>query len=314
MTDATVSGTETTSARARDAVRGAYDLHVHIGPDVMTRRIDDVTLAGRFLEMGLRGFALKSHYTSTAERAQVVMRAVPGIDVIGTLTLNASIGGLNPLAIEIAAREGARIVWLPTVDAVNESEERGREYPEGVPKPAWARIQADLHAQGIDAPPVAVVDAAGEPLPELRAVLDLIARHRLVLATGHLSRDEIFAVVDAATAAGVAHVVVTHPEFPSEDIGVDDQVALAERGAILERCFTTPHTGKCTWERVFEGIRATGVASNLLSTDLGQPSNPPVEDGLALFADQLFEAGFSDEEVHMMTVVNSSILAGADAP
>jgi len=312
MTDASAAGAETPSSRAREAVRGAYDLHVHVGPDVMQRRIDDVTLAERFLEVGLRGFALKSHYTSTAERAQVVKRAVPGIDAIGTLTLNAAVGGLNPLAIEIAAREAARIVWLPTVDSVNESDERDREYPEGVPKPAWARIQAELHEQGIDALPVAVVDAAGEPLPALIAVLDLVARHRLVLATGHLSRDEIFTVVDGAQAAGVAHVVVTHPEFPSEDIAIDDQVALVEKGAILERCFTTPHTGKCTWEHVFEGIRATGVASNLLSTDLGQPPNPPVEDGLALFADRLFAAGFSDEEVRMMTVVNSAILAGAE--
>ncbi|HUJ91122.1 MAG TPA: DUF6282 family protein [Gaiellaceae bacterium] len=313
MTDTTVAETEAPSSRARDAVRSAYDLHIHVGPDVMKRRIDDVTLAERFLAVGLRGFALKSHYTSTAERAQVVKRAVPGIDVIGTLTLNASIGGLNALAVEIAAREGARIVWLPTVDSVNESDERDREYPEGVPKPAWARLQADLHAQGIDAPPVAVVDAAGEPLPELLAVLELIARHGLVLATGHLSRNEIFTVVDAAQAAGVGHVVVTHPEFPSEDIGVDDQVALAEKGAILERCFTTPYTGKCTWEHVFEGIRATGAASNLLSTDLGQPANPPVEDGLALFADRLFEGGFTDDDVHAMTVVQSSLLAGVAA-
>ena len=310
MTDATVSEIETPSSRARDAVRGAYDLHIHVGPDVIKRRIDDVTLASRFLEVGLRGFALKSHYTSTAERAQVVMRAVPGIDVIGTLTLNASIGGLNALAVEIAAREGARIVWLPTVDSVNESDERDREYPEGVPKPAWARIQADLHAQGIDAPPVAVVDAAGGPLPELLAVLDLIARHGLVLATGHLSRDEIFTVDDAAKAAGVAHVVVTHPEFPSEDIGVDDQVALAERGAILERCFTTIHTGKTTWEHTIEAIRATGPEHNVLSTDLGQPANPPVEDGLALMADRLLEAGFSEDEVRTMAVVNTRRLAG----
>ena len=98
------------SARSRELVRSAYDLHVHVGPDVMTRRIDDVTLAERFLELGLSGFALKSHYTSTAERAQVVKRAVAGIDAVGTLTLNAAVGGLNPLAVEIAAREGARIV------------------------------------------------------------------------------------------------------------------------------------------------------------------------------------------------------------
>jgi hypothetical protein len=276
----------------------------------MTRSIDDVTLAERCLESGQAGFALKSHYTSTAERAQVVERAVPGIDVIGTLTLNAAIGGLNPLAVEIAAREGARIVWLPTVDALNEADARDHEYPEGVPKPFWARIQAELREQGMEAPPVPVVDFGGSPVPKLLAVFAVIARHGLVLATGHLSRDEIFPVVEAAFAAGIKHVVITHPEFPAQNLDVADQIALAQRGAILERCFTTPFTAKCSWERVFEGIRATGVENNLLSTDLGQPANPRVEDGLALFVDRLLEAGFSDDEIHTMTVVNSRRLAG----
>jgi hypothetical protein len=298
------------SPRARDLVRSAYDLHVHIGPDVMTRRIDDLTLARRCLEVGLAGFGLKSHYTSTAERAQVVSAAVPGIDAVGTLTLNVAVGGLNPLAVEIAAREGARIVWLPTVDAVCESSARDREYPPGAHPPLWARIQRELREQGLDPPPVRVLDDDGAPLPELLAVLDLVARHGLVLATGHLARDEIFAVVDAATAAGVRRVVVTHPEFPAQDLSVEDQAALAERGALLERCFTTPHTGKCSWERVADGIRATGVERNLLSSDLGQPANPPVEDGVALFADRLLDHGFSEDDVHTMTVVNSRRLAG----
>jgi hypothetical protein len=299
------------SSTARDLVRTAYDLHVHVGPDVMPRAVDDVTLAQRFLELGLAGFGLKSHYTSTAERAQVVERAVPGIDVVGALTLNAAVGGLNALAVEIAAREGARIVWLPTVDAVNEAGARDRVYPEGVHKPLWARIQSELREQGLEAPPVAVVDDRDEPLPELLDVLSVVARHGLVLATGHLGRDEIFTVVDAARAAGIEHVVVTHPEFPAQDLDVADQVALVELGALLERCFTTPYTGKCSWERVVEGIRATGAERNLLSTDLGQPANPPVEDGLALFADALLERGVAETDIHAMTVVNSRLLAGA---
>lgn len=309
-TTATVKPPDAPTAGSRELVRSAYDLHVHIAPDVMTRRIDDVSLAERFLEVGLAGFGLKSHYTSTAERAQVVERAVPGIDVVGTLTLNAAVGGLNPLAVEIAAREGARIVWLPTVDAVGEAGARDRVYPEGVHPPLWARIQSELRDQGLETPAVAVVDADGAPLPALLAVLSVVARHGLVLATGHLTRAEIFPVVEAAHAAGVRQVVVTHPEFPTEDLSVEDQVALAERGAILERCFTTPHTGKCSWERVVEGIRATGAERNLLSTDLGQPKNPPVEDGLALFADRLLELGLSEDEIHTMTVVNSRTLAG----
>ena len=301
------------SERARELVRSAYDLHVHVGPDVMTRIVDDVTLAERFLDAGLAGFALKSHYTSTAERAQVVERAVPGIDAVGTLTLNAAVGGLNALAVEIAAREGARIVWLPTVDAANEADARDREYGEGVAKPLWARIQTELADAGLEVPPVAVVDKRGEPAPALLAVLEVVARHGLVLATGHLGRDEIFTAVEAAFDAGVRHVVVTHPEFPAQDLGVDDQVRLAERGALLERCFTTPHTGKCTWERVVEGIRATGAERNLLSTDLGQPANPPVEDGLALFADRLLEHGIAEDEIRSMTVERSRFLAGVAA-
>jgi len=293
------------SERARTLVRGAYDLHIHVDPDVVGRIVDDVTLAARFRSLGLAGFGLKSHYTSTAERARVVMRAVEGVRVVGGIVLNSAVGGLNPLAVEIAAREGARIVWLPTVDAENES---GRHA--GPHVPMWVRIQEELLEQGLPVPKVPVVSSSGEVLPALLDVLRVVAAHGLVLATGHLGRDEIFAVVDAAFSAGVRDVVVTHPEFPSEDLSIADQAELAARGAWLERCFTTPHTGKCTWEHVYEGIRATGVSRNLLSTDLGQPANPPVEDGLALFADKLLEGGFSEEEIRTMTVVNSGRLAG----
>ena len=110
----------------------------------------------------------------------------------------------------------------------------------------------------------------------------MVARHGLVLATGHLSRDEIFAVVDAAVAAGVETIVVTNPEFPSHKLSPDDQVALAERGALFQRALTTPYTGKCTWEEIFAATRAVGAAHTVWGSDLGQVFNPPVEDGLAL--------------------------------
>ena len=63
------------------------------------------------------GFILKSHYTSTAERASVVRAAVPGIDALGAIVLNRAVGGMNALAVEVAAREGVRTVWMPTVDS-----------------------------------------------------------------------------------------------------------------------------------------------------------------------------------------------------
>ena len=111
------------SERARELVRGSYDMHVHIAPDVVERKISDVGLARRCLELGLAGFQLKSHYSSTAERARVVAEAVGGVGVFGAITLNRAVGGLNALAVEIAAREGARTVWFPTVNSVNEQHE-----------------------------------------------------------------------------------------------------------------------------------------------------------------------------------------------
>ena len=290
------------SARARELVRGGYDLHVHVEPDLAKRRIDDLALARRFAELGLAGFVLKSHYAPTAERAAVVRAAVPGVDALGAITLNAGVGGLNAQAVEIAAREGARIVWLPTVDSENEASEDG---PKPKKQPVWRAIQEEFEEAGVGSPPVQLTEEG------LARVLDVVARHRLVLATGHLGRAEIHSAVDAALAAGVSDVVVTHPDYPTQGVPVDEQRELAERGAWLERCFAPIHTGKVSWDATFEAIRATGPKRNVLSTDLGQVTNPPVEDGLALMADRLLEAGFSEQDVQTMAVENTRRLAGA---
>jgi hypothetical protein len=87
-------------------------------------------------------------------------------------------------------------------------------------------------------------------------------------------------------------------------------VALARRGALLERCFTTTHTGKAPWERFYEATRAVGAENTVWSSDLGQKFNPPVEDGLALMADRFLDAGFSEDEVRTMAVANTRRVSG----
>lgn len=299
----------TPSDRARALVTGAYDTHVHVAPDVMERRIDDVTLARRFAEVGLAGFVLKSHYVPTAERAEVVRGVVPEVEALGALTLNGSVGGLNPVAVEIAGRQGARVVWLPTVDCANERASVS-SLPPGAVLPMWAALQTELADQGIVAPTIEVVDGAGKIVPALHEVFAVIAKHDMVLATGHLSGPEIVAAVDAAADAGVRRIIVTHPEFTSQQLDADTQRHLASRGALLERCFTTAYTKKVSWELLFEHIREVGPEHSLLSSDLGQPFNPPVEDGLALLADRLLDAGFTDDDVRTMAVTNTRRVLG----
>jgi hypothetical protein len=290
-------------------VRDGVDVHVHIAPDVVERRIDDVSLARRCEEVGLAGFVMKSHYTSTAERASVVRAVVPGIAALGALVLNRAIGGMNALAVEIAAREGARVIWMPTTDSHAEREHLAHQGP-NANLPVWAKVEAEFNERGIKSGPVAALDNAGELLADTRLVLEVVAEHGLVLATGHLGREELFPVVAAAREAGIEHVVVTHPDFPAQDLSIDEQRELADLGAWIERCFTTPYTGKCSWDRWIEGIRAVGPGRTILSSDLGQIRNPPVEDGLPLMADRLLDAGFGEDEVRTMAVTNTRALAG----
>lgn len=291
---------------AWEAIRGGYDLQVHVAPDVIERRIDDLDLAKEFLARGLKGFVLKSHYFPTAERAQVVTKAVPGIRAMGAVTLNHAVGGLNPVALELAGRSGCKVVWMPTVDAANETAGR----PDGTKKhlPFWAKIQLELAAAGISPPPITVLDDSGKLTQIARTCLELISKHNMILATGHLGRREIFALVKAAKETGLHRVMVTHAEFPSQNLTAQEQVELAGLGATIEHCFTTMHTGKAPWAEVIDSIRRVGPERCLLSTDLGQTINPPVSEGFAMFAQTLLDAGFSSAEIHRMVATNAEAL------
>ncbi len=130
----------------------------------------------------------------------------------------------------------------------------------------------------------------------------------MILATGHLGRREIVALVKNAKAMGLKKVLVTHAEFPSQSLTGDEQRELADMGALIEHCFTTTYTNKAPWETAFANIRAVGVARAVISTDLGQTINPPVAEGFAMFAQKLLDAGFSDADVRTMAVTNPTRL------
>jgi hypothetical protein len=304
-TETAVAPIQVTDA-AWQAIEGGYDLQVHVAPDVIGRRIDDLDLAKEFLARKLKGFVLKSHYVPTYERAKVVTKASPGITAFGAITLNHSVGGLNPVALEIAGRSGNKIVWMPTVDAANET--AGRSDGPTDKLPFWAKIQRELSATGISPPPLTVIDASGKVTEPARRCLDLIRKHDMILATGHLSKKEIHALVKTGKEMGLQRIVVTHAEFPSQNMTAAEQVEVADLGAVIEHCFTTMYTNKAPWDAYFDSVRKVGPARVVLSTDLGQTINPPVAEGFAMFAQKMLDAGFSSAEVRRMAVTNPTAL------
>lgn len=293
---------------AWEAIEGGLDLQVHVAPDVIGRRIDDLDLAKEFAAHKLKGFCLKSHYIPTAERASVVTKASAhlGVRAYGALTLNHSVGGLNPVAVEIAGRSGNKIVWFPTVDAENETAGRSTATEK---LPFWAKIQRELAAEGISPAPMTVLNTAGDNLNEAaRACVERIGKHDMILATGHLGKKEIYQLVKRGKEMGLKRIVVTHAEFPSQNLTPAEQLELANLGAFIEHCFTTMYTNKAPWEVFFQAVREVGAERVILSTDLGQTINPPVAEGFAMFAQKMLDAGFTRAEVRRMAVTNPTEL------
>ncbi|MGH2588678.1 MAG: DUF6282 family protein [Dehalococcoidia bacterium] len=294
-------------------LKGAFDLHVHSSPDVLPRKFDDLELAKRTIASGMAGFVLKSHYICTADRAALIRGLFPEVQAFGGLALNNSVGGLNPIAVDIAGRLGNKVVWLPSVDSANELENVAGQLDESK-LPYWMPIARELRAIGIAQEWIRVTDEDGAVTPITRQCLEVVARHDMVLATSHVSPKELTAVVRAAHEAGVRRIIVTHPEFPTTYLSIEQHKELLPYGVMFERCFTTWFTGKVSWEQVVENIRTVGPSSTVLSTDLGQTTNPYVDEGMALYIDKLLDAGFSESELEQMVRHNPARVLGATTP
>ncbi|MCR8635677.1 DUF6282 family protein [Paenibacillus radicis (ex Xue et al. 2023)] len=290
---------------AAELLVGAYDLHVHSGPDVMNRKLDDLEMAERLQKLGMKGYGIKSHYFCTAERAKLINKINPSFNAIGAVCLNNAVGALNPMAVEMAARANAKIVWMPTFDAANEQEHFKSSKPAKLP--FWAKLQMQLIEQGKTQSSISIFED-GALKASVSDILDIIKEYNLVLATGHLSKQEIFALVRTAADRQLKKIVITHPNFPSINLSKEEQKELVELGAIMEYCFTTPHSNKTTWEKVYEEIRFVGPENSIISTDLGQPDGLYPDEGLQIFITNLLNNGFTKEEVKRMIVKNTAFL------
>jgi hypothetical protein len=169
------------------------DLHVHAAPSLLPRHGEDPATVAAERAQGFRHVVLKSHEGSTVERA-----ALAGPDVYGGVVLNSPVGGANPDAVEVAARLGGRVVWMPTVSS--------RTHKAGAASP-----ELSVH-RGFELRVVEVVDG-GRLRPEWHDVLDAVASHDLLLASGHLSAAETVVLFTEARRRGVQRLMVNHPKM-----------------------------------------------------------------------------------------------------
>jgi hypothetical protein len=272
---------------------GVVDIHVHADPDSVPRSIDAIDLAKLAKARGMRALLFKSHYEPTASMAYLVRKAVPGIEAFGGIDLNLTVGGINPAAVErMTMMKGGwgRVVWMPTFDAENQ-----------------VRFSKEKR-------PFVSVSKNGVLLPEVTAVLVLIARHGLTLATGHSTAEEDLLLIRAAKDLGIERIVVTHPMISPIRMTIDQMKQAAAMGAYLEFVYNGVAGRGKEYEMsdYAKAIRAVGVAHCILSSDLGQAGNPLHPDGLEAYFKAMRAAGFSQAEIDQMAKINPAKVLGLD--
>ena len=266
------------------ALTGVIDIHVHSDPDSTARSIDAIDLAKLAKSRGMRGLVLKNHYESTAALAYIVRKEVPGIEIFGGIDLNLTVGGINPAAVErMTMMKGGwgRVVWMPTFDAENQVRDSKENRP-FVP-----------------------IAKNGDLLPEVKQVIGIVARHNLLLETGHSSPEEGLMLIREAKRQGVEHVVVTHATRPPVRMTVAQMQEAAKLGAFIE--FVYDRQGMAENAKA---IRAIGPAFCILSSDLGQPNNPLHPDGLGAFFAGLEKEGIARADVERMSRKNPATALG----
>ena len=280
-----------------NVMQGIIDMHIHAAPDVRARKLDDLELMEASVQRGVRAIVLKSHNVPTADRAYLVNRVAaekyPDVKftAFGGLCLNRPVGGLTPDAVETSLKLGAKVIWLPTNTAENHYRKNGKDPSKGV-----------------------VVTRDGKAVDELQDIFALVKQYNAVLATGHIGAEECFPVVEAARAAGVEKIVITHPEFWVVGMTPEQQADIVRKyDVLLESVYAQPVNGsyKINIPDNIAAMKAIGPEHFVISTDSGQTVNPYWYESYTTYFKAVSEV-FTSEQVRRMTHDNPAWLLDID--
>jgi len=274
-----------------DLLRGTIDIHVHSDPDNVPRSVDGIEAAKLARAKGMRGIVLKNHYDTTAGLAYLARKEAPGLEVFGGIDLNLTVGGMNPAAVEhltqVAGGFG-RVVWMSTFDAENQVRYSNENRP-------FVRVAEN-----------------GVLVAETKAVIASIAKHGLVLATGHVSPEEALLLVQEGRRQGVAHMVVTHAMNSPVLMDVRQMQEAARLGSFIEFVGGSLATADAAdrMNRFADAIRQVGPQYCIVSSDLGQKGNALPADGFAAFLAALAARGVTRQDLDRMSKDNPARLLG----
>src|SRR3989344_7776919 len=285
-------------------VHNFIDLHVHIGPEVLPRKYT----VGRIIKEQRRkiaGIALKSHFYPTTP----LIKSEEDSDLIlvGSVTLNNYLGGLNPDLIYSSATLASTpiIVWFPTINAENFLKRSKYEIPpEWVGKGFESRLSKEVRG-------IRILKDNGKLTTETVRVLKAIKENNCILATGHLSWEETKVLTETAVKMGIKKIIITHPIYQRIAMPLEIQKELASfEGVFVEQSYSMYFIDGISIKEIAAQIKAINPAKCILVSDLGQINNPSPSEGLQDFTTLLIKEGITEEELRVMGEFNPRKLLG----
>ena len=279
-------------------IRGSIDMHIHAAPDIMPMRLNALEAARQAIDRGMRAIVIKNHSYPTAPLAAMVGELIPDIRVFGGICLDDEVGGLNSHALEISAKLGAKVVWMPTLSAVNSRGKIAKSL--GLP----------LEGEGYS-----ILDEGGKLVPEISRILAIVKKYDMVLATGHISPMETLALFKEAKTYGIDKMIATHvssADVVDKTLSLEEQKKLAGMGVFLE------HAGNdimpCDFGHdpadIAAQIKAVGAGNCILSSDMGMVHGLYPVEGMRIFVSSLLRQGIRPEEIELMIKMNPAKLLG----
>ena len=287
--------------RYEDVLKGVIDIHIHMGPDVIPRRMDMWDIAKEARAAGMAAVVGKPFAYCNAPLAKLTEIMVPGIRVFGGTMLDLPVGGYNPRAVEAGIKLGSKIIWGPVFDSATTVKLRQ--------KVSWYGVIGTVQEEVGLRP----VDEKGQIRQEVKDIFELIAEAGdVVLGTGHQFPEDCFKFIEAAKGAGIQHVFVTHPHAPVIGATIEDQKEMIKLGALLEYvwCNATPYYDRTDPNEYVDAVKELGASNIIMSTDYGQPVNPSPVEGMRDYILTMMTKGITQEEIDIMCIKNPAMILG----
>lgn len=307
-----------TQQDVRDCLKGAVDVHVHGGsePRSTERLMNEFEMAIEYTQAGFGAAVVKTHHTPSVSRNILIQtfierwaeeHGMTPVKMLGGVTLNYTVGGLNPAAVRVVADfPNGRFVWLPCMDSF----EHGQ-----IVKGGLGQYCKDPKPEGIK-----LLDDKGEIVPELEEILGVIADNDMVLSTGHYTHPTQMVVIEEAKKAGVKRIVCDHvnlhPKYRIHPTAktIEEMKEAAKTGAMLGISviwYCNPYTPQ---PQAFtrQIIREVGAEHLVLGSDLNEAYTVDCVEGIKWLVRSLLWRGISKKDVERILKENGARLLGLE--